>query len=665
MLKNYNTYYSNRIEKILIYIVFVILSASPAYANKFLDSLYLEFKYVKTDTSKYNLLYKIINEYVETGSENFNPNAITSLLDSTIEQLRIKKDIYRFELFLSLKSKLCFFNKKYDLGLLYCDTCISIAEKLRNFNALGNLFLLKCWFYVTLNLNERRVQSIYKAIDYYKKAGNLQGEAEILFTLGNIYSANQQFDLSIKTFLSSAVINRKLKDSIEEGMSFLFCGVNALKMGNLKLAEEYIIKGKPVINSPLVYQPFYYYLTYGKWLKAMNRNAEALKIFEIAAKLSIKGNQRYQKPSALCEMAEIYINENKFGKAKHILDEAINIAYDENILSIKILVIKVFAKYYESIGNTGMALKEYKVWQALKDSANQNELSRALTSSVMEAEYNKKDAERAAEQQKRDKVEEQKLRNQKLIAYATGIVLLFVGFIAFLLFRNNRQQKMANAIITSEKQHSDALLNNILPQEVASELKATGLSKAKDFSEVTVLFTDFKDFTSICEQLTAQQLVDEINYYYSAFDNIITKYNIEKIKTIGDSYMCVGGLPVKNETNSYDSVLAALELRDFMLEEKQKRIEAGLPYLEIRIGLHSGPVVAGIVGIKKFAYDIWGDTVNIASRMENKGEPGKVNISGRTFELVKDKFDCYYRGKIQAKHKGEIDMYFVEHKINS
>ena len=204
----------------------------------------------------------------------------------------------------------------------------------------------------------------------------------------------------------------------------------------------------------------------------------------------------------------------------------------------------------------------------------------------------------------------------------------------------------------------------LLPNATAEELKNTGTTKAKDFEEVTVLFTDFKNFTGMSEQLTAQELVNEINYYYSAFDTIITKHGIEKIKTIGDSYMCAGGLPIANKTNATDTVRAAIEIRDFMLVEKQRRESGGKTFFEIRIGVHTGSVVAGIVGIRKFAYDIWGDTVNIASRMESSGEPGKVNISGSTYQLVKDKFTCIYRRKIEAKNKGMIDMYFVENKIH-
>jgi adenylate cyclase len=213
-----------------------------------------------------------------------------------------------------------------------------------------------------------------------------------------------------------------------------------------------------------------------------------------------------------------------------------------------------------------------------------------------------------------------------------------------------------------EKKKSDNLLLNILPSVVAEELKAKGKADAKQFDDVTVMFTDFKNFTRISEELTPAELVAEIHTCFKAFDNIITRYNIEKIKTIGDSYMCAGGLPVPNKTNATDVVNAALEIQQFMKEHLQRRMVEGKEPFEIRIGIHTGPVVAGIVGIKKFAYDIWGDTVNIASRMESSGEAGKINISGDTYKLVKDTFNCTYRGKIDAKNKGLIDMYFVNKK---
>jgi class 3 adenylate cyclase/FixJ family two-component response regulator len=230
--------------------------------------------------------------------------------------------------------------------------------------------------------------------------------------------------------------------------------------------------------------------------------------------------------------------------------------------------------------------------------------------------------------------------------------------VAFRTLEIEKQKKQ----LESEKSKSDALLLNILPEEIAAELKKFGKSYARKHEEVSVLFADIKGFTSIAEHMTPDLLVTQLDETFRGFDYITGKYGLEKIKTIGDAYMCAAGLPQDDEQHALNAVKAAMDMQSFIAEFSRSKIIQDLPGFEIRIGIHSGSVVSGVVGTKKFVYDIWGDTVNLASQMEQQGEPGKINISGETYKLVKDYYNCQYRGKIAVKGKGDIDMYFIADK---
>lgn len=244
------------------------------------------------------------------------------------------------------------------------------------------------------------------------------------------------------------------------------------------------------------------------------------------------------------------------------------------------------------------------------------------------------------------------------ISCHSGLVLII--FVLSLVFENVRLRAFNQ--VTQEKQRSDDLLLNILPAEVMNELKNTGKTTARNFDQTTVMFVDFKDFTLLSTRQTPEQLVNGIDNYFEAFDRIVARYKIEKIKTIGDAYLCVGGVPVPDTRNALEVLDAAFEFLAAANELKSQRIASNDLGYDIRIGIHSGPLIAGVVGIKKFAYDIWGDAVNTAARMQQLGEEGKINISGTTYELIKHHYICTHRGRIEAKNKGLIDMYFVEGK---
>jgi class 3 adenylate cyclase len=219
--------------------------------------------------------------------------------------------------------------------------------------------------------------------------------------------------------------------------------------------------------------------------------------------------------------------------------------------------------------------------------------------------------------------------------------------------------------LRAEKQKSDALLLNILPDEIAAELKEKGEAKPQYYELVSVLFTDFQSFTQAAAVVNPQELVATLNECFTAFDEITGRHNLEKIKTIGDAYMCAGGLPIKNSTNPIDAVNAALEICEWVNDWNAQREQQGLPRWELRIGVNTGDLIAGVIGKKKFAYDVWGDTVNIAARMESSGEIGKVNISAHTYEWIKSHFECAHRGSLPVKGKQVMDMYFVHRPLKT
>ncbi|WP_367391696.1 adenylate/guanylate cyclase domain-containing protein [Lewinella sp. LCG006] len=265
---------------------------------------------------------------------------------------------------------------------------------------------------------------------------------------------------------------------------------------------------------------------------------------------------------------------------------------------------------------------------------------------------------------------EVRAKSQEIYLFAAAGIAGILLLLALLLYsrfaakrRTAKSLEEKNQQIEEERQRSDELLLNILPASIAEELKTNGKAQARQYKEATVFFSDFINFTNIAEKLSPQELVQELDKCFKAFDFIISQYDdIEKIKTIGDAYMCASGLS-ERKSIPHSMVKAALEMQAFLEEQKQERIRIGKPYFEARIGIHTGPVVAGVVGVKKFAYDIWGDTVNTAARVEANSEAGKVNISETTYGLIKYDFECIHRGKVQAKNKGLLDMYYVQREL--
>jgi len=317
---------------------------------------------------------------------------------------------------------------------------------------------------------------------------------------------------------------------------------------------------------------------------------------------------------------------------------------------------------FKALGNDSKALHYHERIIVLNDSLQAEE----TTKKIQQMEFAKQMlADSLLQEEEKLRVQmaheaEVRKKNRTRNIYIITAILLLIFAVGY--HRRMVLVRKAKRAIDYEKDRSDNLLLNILPPEIADELKEKGRAKARKFDSVSVLFTDFKGFTQISEKLSAEELVEEINTCFKEFDAICNKYGVEKIKTIGDAYMAAGGLPVPGNDSVKHTVLAGLEMKDFMIRKKQKCDAEGNLCFEMRLGIHTGSIVAGIVGVTKFQYDIWGDAVNIASQMESSGEVGKINISQTTYELIKEDpvFQFHPRGKVKTKGKGAIEMWFVE-----
>jgi len=515
-----------------------------------------------------------------------------------------------------------------ELSLDYCMKALTIFEELKDSNNMAKVYNSLGSRYSEMGMNDKAIEYYQHAIEINEKHQNKSRLVKNYGNLGTIYSVLDEHEKALDYYTNAYMIQKDLNNKLDMSITLSNMAIVYRNMYEYDMALNFAEQSYTLaIETDDEIGKMIYFTTTAQIHKDQEQYDKALKQFLIAESMADSIGARQTLLEIYSGLADVYAHVDDF-EAAYVYNEK----YNEERISLlddeKNKALKKITEFEEEKKQTQIDL---------------------LT----------KDAE----------ISEQEVGKQKIIrnsvAGAGGLILL----IAILIWSRYRYVKKTrntlaekNVIIQDEKEKADDLLLNILPAETAEELKNQGASKARGYDMVSILFTDFKGFTRMAEMLTPDELVAEIDHCFKAFDNIISKYKIEKIKTIGDAYMCAGGLPIPNKTNYIDVVNAALDIRDFMLTLKENRIKKKEPFFEVRIGVHTGPVVAGIVGIKKFQYDIWGDTVNIASRMESSGEVGEVNVSGTTYNLVKNKFDCTYRGKVEAKNKGAVDMYFVKGK---
>ncbi|MBI3501571.1 MAG: tetratricopeptide repeat protein [Bacteroidetes bacterium] len=486
-----------------------------------------------------------------------------------------------------------------------------------------------------------------KSLEYYLKEekliepGDKRRLTSVYNGLGNVYSAMQNYDKAIEYYREGIVVLDSMGSKYIRNHSSFYnnLGLAYFSKKNYNEAVNYFLKVIKLEDGP--YATGDAYSNTGDVYFERKSFGTAIEYYKKALSLFEQMGMSQRVSSAYNNIGKVCLAQNNFTEAEQYFTQAIE--------KIKGTANEVLLVSYDGLSKTNAGLNNYKdayeyhkKYSDLKDTILNAESSKQIAE--MQTKYETEKKEQQINLLNKDKeLQDAQLNRQKIIIWTVAGGFLIVLVLSVFIFR--------------ERKKSEKLLLNILPFETARELKAKGKASPRYYENVTVMFTDFKGFTTIAEKLSAEELVSELDFLFKKFDEIISKYNIEKIKTIGDSYMCVSGLPTPNSNHAGEIVKAGLEIQNWMIGQNGK--------WSLRIGIHSGAVTAGVVGDKKFAYDIWGDTVNTASRMESSGEAGKINISGATYQILQgfenlEGLVFAHRGKIPAKNKGEIEMYFID-----
>lgn len=566
-------------------------------------------------------------------------------------------------------------------GMAYAYKCIGLGYYFQ-----GN--------YIEATLNWQQALRFFEAME------NRNGVSNMLNNLGAVYFNEGDNNKAIEYYVESLRVSEEVGDSLRIVTALVNIGaVYIAKRATHGMALDYYMRALPLSEALGDHDAIgTSAVNMGQIYLGMEDDTSALFYFSKALD-AFKRSEAGNVPYAMLSLGRVYSFRKEFDKAIELQTEAMELAGSNNATLEVAQAALGLADTYTDKGDIAMAIKFYKyamerskeigasytlqdsynglaqsyadvedypkafeyqsLYNNIKDTLYNAEMDKRIQALTLNFEIEKKQGQidllTVDQELKESVIQRQKLQRNAVAITGVLMLLLAVG-----MLNRYRYVRKTKKIIEYEKDRSEQLLLNVLPAETAEELKEKGSATPKHYDMVSVLFTDFKGFTKIAEKLSPQELVAELDACFHQFDKIIDKYGLEKIKTIGDAYMCAGGIPVANTTNPQDVVLAALEIKEYMEQLKAFRMSKGKDFWELRIGIHTGSVVAGVVGKNKFAYDIWGDAVNTASRMESSGIPGKVNISGSTYELIKDRFRCTYRGQVHAKNKGEIDMYIVE-----
>ena len=541
---------------------------------------------------------------------------------------------------------------RYLETLGYWNQSLQLFEQLNDANGMSNMLNNIGAIYFNQGADAKALEYSLKSLQLAEKIGDTLRMISALINVGSIYY-NKKDPVALDYLLKAIPLVEKHGDI--EAFVVITGDIGEIYFDN-KDDDKAINYFQRSINAAgEKSSAAFSYNGMGKVYRRKMMIPEAFRQHNKALEIAVKFDDKLQEIRSLRGIANLYMLQDNVPLAISYFNKARVIAEEMDDLKVELQdLYKEMSNAYSKNQDYPNAFLYKSRYAEIKDTLYTIESKKKLNQLQFDFELSKKESEIV--------LKEARIKSERQARMGMTAGLAFIVIIAFVIYRNYLQKARINKVLDKQKVQIENLLLNILPKEVAFELQTNGKSKPRHFEEVSILFTDFKGFTSIADKMTPGDLVEELNECFMAFDEIIESYDLEKIKTIGDAYMCAGNIPTPDPDHVYKIVKAALAIQAYIEKNNASRIERGKQPWEIRIGLHVGPIVAGVVGKKKYAYDIWGSSVNIASRMESNGTPGKVNISSYAYDLIKDKFHCSHRGKIYAKNIGELDMYFVEYE---
>ena len=552
----------------------------------------------------------------------------------------------------------------FKLALHYAQELIQLSKALNDEGYLYQGYLQEGNAHYSDENFIEAIESYNQGTKVAQKLQDKSSEGVVLMSIADTYSSLDDHDQAEVYYERSINLLKRPDvllvrgDSISLGRSYFNAGDELLKSEKYEKAIIYLGEAEKLFR--LTQQ--YAYLPYVIGNKGIYYGEQAL--YETAEEFLLNSISSLLSDQAFVAAAEyqtylanLYLKQNRISAAERLAINSLNHAKKLGIMLQISESSLILSKVYKAKRNFEKAYNYYLDYHVYKDSVTNYDVRLKFNNQRHEFTLSEKQAELDLSI-KESEIKDLKTTRQRGIIWGTTIGLLLLSALAYGLFRRYSFIKRTNTIIAQEKDRSDELLLNILPAATAKELKKNGEVKAQRFESVTVLFTDFFEFTKYSEVLHPEALVESVDFYFSKFDKIMEKHGLEKIKTVGDAYLCAGGLPFPTTDHAHKMTLAAQDILEFVNAVKKEKTDGQVRF-DIRIGMNTGPVIAGVVGTKKFAYDIWGDTVNVASRMESNSEPGKINISEYTYNLIKYDYDCEFRGSIKVKNRGDMNMYFL------